>query len=83
MTHASRLDAWQAADSYDRYMGRWSSRLAPRFLDWLDVPPGLDWLELGCGTGALSAAIITRCNPQAVLAIDPSEGFVAKARARP
>lgn len=80
MTQTSRHDAWQAGDSYDRYMGRWSRQIAPRFLDWLDVAAGLDWLEVGCGTGALSAAILTRCAPRSLLSIDPSEGFIAKAR---
>jgi SAM-dependent methyltransferase len=81
MTQASRHDAWQAGDSYDLYMGRWSRQIAPRFLDWLDPADGLDWLEVGCGTGALSAAILARCNPGSLIAIDPSEGFLAQARA--
>jgi SAM-dependent methyltransferase len=81
MTETSRHDAWQAGDSYDAYMGRWSRKVAPRFLDWLDVPDGLDWLEVGCGTGALSAAILAQCGPTSLIAVDPSEGFLAKARA--
>jgi len=80
MTQDSRHDAWQAGDSYDAYMGRWSRQVAPRFLDWLGVPAGLDWLEIGCGTGALSAAILAHCTPRSLVAIDPSEGFVARAR---
>src|SRR5688500_14326083 len=81
MAASSRHDAWQAGDSYERYMGRWSRRVAPLFLDWLRLPPGLDWLEVGCGTGALSAAIVAQAAPKNLVAIDPSEGFVAKARA--
>lgn len=81
MTQSSLHDAWQAGDSYDSYMGRWSRQIAPRFLDWLDVPDGLDWLEVGCGTGALSAAILVRCNPESLVAIDPSDAFVRTARA--
>jgi SAM-dependent methyltransferase len=81
MAETSRHDAWQAGDSYDAYMGRWSRRIAPRFLDWLGAPGGLDWLEVGCGTGALSAAVLARCGPNSLVAIDPSEGFIAKARA--
>ena len=81
MAEASRHDAWQAGDRYEAYMGRWSRRIAPRFLDWLGAPQGLDWLEVGCGTGALSAAILERCNPKSLISIDPSEGFVATARA--
>jgi len=77
----SRHDAWQAGDSYDAYMGRWSRRIAPEFLSWLGMAEGRDWLEIGCGTGALSAAILERCRPRDLIAIDPSEGFLAKARA--
>lgn len=79
---ASRHDVWAAGDSYDAYMGRWSRRIAPRFLDWFDAPPALDWLEVGCGTGALTEAILARGAPASVLAVDSSEAFVAMARRR-
>ena len=81
MSKTSRHDAWQAGDSYDAYMGRWSRQIAPRFLDWLDAPHSLDWLEVGCGTGALSAAVLAQCKPKSLFSIDPSQGFVTKARA--
>lgn len=80
MSDTNRHDAWKAGDSYDRYMGRWSRKVAPLFLDWLGAADGLDWLEVGCGTGALTAAIVARCKPQSIIAIDPSEGFIAQAR---
>jgi ubiquinone/menaquinone biosynthesis C-methylase UbiE len=80
MAEASRHDAWQAGSSYDLYMGRWSRQIAPEFLDWLDISNGLDWLEVGCGTGALSAAILRRWKPTSLHSIDPSEGFIATAR---
>src|SRR5689334_2990070 len=63
-------------------MGRWSRRLAPEFLGWLRPPMDARWLEIGCGTGALTAAIVSSCQPRTVLAIDPSEPFVAHARER-
>jgi len=81
MAEASRHDSWQAGDSYDAYMGRWSRQVAPRFLDWLGAPPGLDWLEVGCGTGALSATILARCAPRSLFAVEPSQGFLDVARA--
>jgi SAM-dependent methyltransferase len=81
MTEESRHDAWQAGDSYDAYMGRWSREVAPRFLDWLGAPHGLDWLEVGCGTGALSAAILVKAAPKTLISIDASEGFIARAKA--
>jgi len=81
MPQASRHDAWQAGDSYDVYMGRWSRQIAPRFLAWLKPEDDLDWLEVGCGTGALTAEILRRCKPRSLTSIDPSEGFLARARA--
>lgn len=81
MVEASRHDAWRAGESYDAYMGRWSRKVAPRFLDWLAAPEDRDWLDIGCGTGALSAAILAQCKPTSLLAIDPSDGFVALVRA--
>ena len=80
MAESARHDAWQAGDSYDSYMGRWSRKVAPLFIDFVDPPGGLDWLEVGCGTGALSAQILARGEPKSLVAIDPSAGFVAKAR---
>ncbi|HXF53303.1 MAG TPA: class I SAM-dependent methyltransferase [Hyphomicrobiaceae bacterium] len=81
MSESTRHDAWQAGDRYEAYMGRWSRQLAPRFVEWLGARDGLDWLDVGCGTGALSSAIIARSNPKSLIAIDPSEGFIAAARA--
>lgn len=81
MTEAARHDAWQAGDRYEAYMGRWSRLIAPRFLDWLGASRDLAWLDIGCGTGALSAAILARCAPRSVISIDPSEGFIATAKA--
>lgn len=81
MAMTPRHDAWAAGDSYDLYMGRWSRPIAARFLGWLAMPGGLHWLELGCGTGALTAGIVSKCAPSSVIALDPSEGFIAKARA--
>ncbi|WP_137126565.1 class I SAM-dependent methyltransferase [Roseomonas sp. HF4] len=80
MSASSRHDAWQAGESYDAYMGRWSRVVAEPFLGWLAAPAEADWLEVGCGTGALSGAILARCAPRSLIGIDPSEGFVATAR---
>jgi len=80
MSTTTRHDAWQEGDSYDAYMGRWSRAVAPLFLDWLGTEEGGDWLEVGCGTGALSAAILDRCAPGSLIGIDASAGFVATAR---
>jgi SAM-dependent methyltransferase len=73
-------DVWASGEAYERYVGRWSTLVARDFIDWLGIPPGRRWLDIGCGTGALSRIILDRAAPQAVLGIDPSEGFVAHAR---
>lgn len=75
-------EAWEKGDPYEQYVGRWSRLVARDFLDWLDPAAGQSWLDVGCGTGALSAAIIGRCSPTLLTGIDPSAGFLATARAR-
>jgi ubiquinone/menaquinone biosynthesis C-methylase UbiE len=71
-----------AADAYDRFMGRYSVPLAPRFADFAAVAPGQHVLDVGCGPGALTAELVKRVGPDAVSAVDPSEPFVAAARER-
>jgi ubiquinone/menaquinone biosynthesis C-methylase UbiE len=69
--------------AYERRMGRWSRIVGEAFLDWLAVPKGLRWLDVGCGNGAFTEVLIARCAPVAVSAIDPSEGQLSYARTRP
>jgi SAM-dependent methyltransferase len=71
---------WERGSPYERYVGRWSRRIAPPFLAWLDVPAGRRWLDVGCGTGALCAAIADNCSPSSIVGIEPSEGFLETAR---
>lgn len=75
-------DRWSEGDPYERYVGRWSRRVAPLFLRWLGMPPGGAWADVGCGTGALTESILEASSPRAVDAIDRSAGFLATARAR-
>jgi SAM-dependent methyltransferase len=63
-------------------MGRWSRRIAPLFLDWLNMPPNANWVDIGCGTGVLSSAIITKCAPDRVAGIDPSAAFIEYAQSQ-
>jgi len=81
MTDAARHDVWAQGAGYERYIGRWSRPVAAAFLDWLSVPPGKAWLDVGCGTGALSQRIVEAAAPARVVGVDPSEGFVAHAAA--
>jgi SAM-dependent methyltransferase len=73
-------DTWERGDPYEQYVGRWSRRVALQFLSWLKIPAGRRWLDVGCGTGALSAAILDQCAPVSVIAVEPSEGFLEKAK---
>jgi SAM-dependent methyltransferase len=61
-------------------MGRWSRQLAPRFVSWLGIRAGGHWLDVGCGTGALTNAICSLADPASVLGCDPAEPFVEYAR---
>ena len=50
-------EAWESGDAYELYVGRWSRRVAREFLAWLAMPRGIAWLDVGCGTAALLAAL--------------------------
>ncbi len=73
-------DRWVTGQSYEAFMGRWSRQVADPFLDWLAPGHGLNWLDVGCGTGALSRAICRRCQPQTLIGCDPSPDFISLAR---
>ena len=73
---------WASGEAYEPYVGRWSRLVAARFLDWLAVPPDRSWLDVGCGTGALTETIADRASPRLVRGVDPSEAYVSHARAR-
>ncbi|MGE3247827.1 MAG: class I SAM-dependent methyltransferase [Beijerinckiaceae bacterium] len=68
--------------AYERSMGRWSQPVGAIFLDWLDVPQGLEWLDAGCGNGAFTEVVIRTCAPSRTEGIDPSESQIAYARTR-
>jgi SAM-dependent methyltransferase len=80
MIAPERKDTWASGGAYEPYVGRWSRLIAREFLRWLAVPPGACWLDIGCGTGALSQTILEVTSPQSVLGVDPSEGYLAFAR---
>lgn len=71
-----------AADAYDRFMGRYSRMLSSQLADLAGVRAGQQVVDVGCGPGALTAELVTRLGAEAVSAVDPSEPFVAAARAR-
>ena len=73
---------WASGEVYEPYVGRWSRLVAPELLAWLAPPPGLDWLDVGCGTGALAGAVADSCAPGRLAGIDRSAGFLDFARQR-
>ena len=75
-------DVWASGDAYEPYVGRWSRLVGREFVDWLALPHGMRWLDVGCGTGCLSEVILERCSPRRVVGVDPSEGYLAYARHR-
>lgn len=68
---------------YERLMGRWSRMVGDTFIDWLKAPPGLRWIDVGCGNGAFTETLIGLCAPAEVIGVDPSEEQLAYARRRP
>jgi ubiquinone/menaquinone biosynthesis C-methylase UbiE len=73
-------EIWASGDAYEKYVGRWSRKVAREFLVWLRVSPGQTWGDVGCGNGALVDSILAGYDPKAVLAIDQSPGFIDEAR---
>jgi SAM-dependent methyltransferase len=71
-----------AAESYDRFMGRYSLLLSPQMADLAGVREGQQVIDVGCGPGALTGELVTRVGPLSVAAVDPSASFVAATQAR-
>ena len=72
---------WGSGAAYEPYVGRWSRLVAERFVSWLAPAAGARWLDVGCGTGALTSAVLAT-GPAAVLGVDRSRGFLDYARRR-
>src|SRR5436305_2309915 len=78
---ADNTTVFNAADDYERFMGRWSRAIGETFLGWLGAPANARWLDVGCGTGAFSELIAKRCAPASLAGADPSPEQIADARA--
>ena len=74
-------DNWASGDKYEPYVGRWSRLVAREFLAWLAIPAGSSWLDVGCGTGALSQTILQIAEPAKIKGVDRSDNFAAYAQA--
>ena len=71
---------WTDADANERFMGRWSRIAGHEFVRWLDLPAGLRWLDVGCGTGALTKVVLDDCGPAEAVGIDPAEAQLSQVR---
>ena len=73
-------DSWSSGNSYERFMGRWSTLIVREFLDWLAIPTARSWLDVGCGTGTLTKQILERYQPKEIIALDSSSDFISYAQ---
>ena len=73
-------DTWSSGAAYDGYIGRWSRPVADHFVPWLEPQADADWIDVGCGSGALTRTILWSADPARVLGVDPSADFVDHAR---
>lgn len=80
ITKSTVKESWATGPSYEYFMGRWSRLIARSFLKWLAPRPGLKWLDIGCGTGALSEMILAHGSPASILAVDPSAEYIEFAK---
>jgi trans-aconitate methyltransferase len=79
MNHAI-TPSWNDTKGYELYVGRWSRLISKDFIYWLKPDAGLKWLEIGCGTGALTSAILEFANPRKIIAIDTSGDYIKNAK---
>ncbi|MFI0445618.1 class I SAM-dependent methyltransferase [Actinomadura sp. 6N118] len=75
-------EMWAVGDAYEAYIGRWSRCIADGFLQWLNVPAGQRWLDVGCGTGALASTALAVAEPAQITGVDTSAAFLAHASHR-
>lgn len=73
-------EVWASGVAYEPFVGRWSRLVAREFLNWLAVSARSHWLDVGCGTGALSQTIFASASPSAVKGIDRSNDYIAFVR---
>jgi SAM-dependent methyltransferase len=73
---------FSAGDGYERFMGRWSRDLAPLLVKFAGVRDGDAVLDVGSGTGALTAAVVAIAPASRIVGIDPTASYVAFAQTR-
>jgi SAM-dependent methyltransferase len=68
--------------AYEQLMGRWSRRVGEVFIGWIEPPPDLKWLDIGCGTGVFTEQVVQACAPTAMIGVDPSREQLLFAKRR-
>lgn len=78
------MTIWEHVDDYERYIGRWSRLVAGDVLPWLEPDVNARWLDVGCGSGALTSMILAleAAKPASVTGLDLSDAFITAARVR-
>jgi SAM-dependent methyltransferase len=77
---STSVDRWTSGAHYDRWMGRWSRLLAQEFVIWLAAPAGLRWIDVCCGSGAVTETIVELAAPHSVTGVDASAQQIEFAR---
>ncbi len=67
---------------YEKFMGQWSRACGRKLVEWLGIPAGLKWLDVGCGTGAFTSVILEACAPKSIVGIDAMETQLVGAKSR-
>lgn len=79
---ASGEAMFSESEAYERFMGRWSRKLASPFLEFTGLEDNDKVLDVGSGTGALAASILSRSRSVQVVGVDPSTAYVEYAQSR-
>jgi ubiquinone/menaquinone biosynthesis C-methylase UbiE len=82
MADSAQVVRFADGEGYERFMGRWSRVAGRLFLDWLSLPSGLKWLDVGCGTSAFTEIIRESSGASEIIAIDPSTSQISYAQSR-
>lgn len=78
----NKPNLWGSTEAYYNYMGRWSRKIAPKFVEWLNAPEQKSWIDIGCGSGELTASIKELCAPIQLIAMDSSEQYIESVSSR-
>ena len=74
---------FEDGNAYEKMTGVWSQIVGKEFIEWLNTAGGLNWIDIGCGSGAFTAQVAELCFPSHLLGIEPSEAQIGFARKRP